>query len=199
MKKVIISILFILLILIAIAMGYVIYKSTNKYKNQYNNSIAEDIEDDCTYEYEFAESNDSILETTANQEKITPNTVLILKKYYIECQNVTEEYVELSDDMINMTKEELSEEYKGWEIEKFSPEEIILYKEFSGRCDEHYKLKINNNVINVYSISEDGKEILLEQTGISIEYLPENDLEDLKNGIDIHGREALNTMLEDFE
>ena len=42
---------------------------------------------------------------------------------------------------INLTKEELAEECMGWEIKAFEPEEISLYKEETGICNEHYIIK----------------------------------------------------------
>ena len=65
--------------------------------------------------------------------------------------------------------------------------------------DKTYILRDEENVINVYLIDENEKEVLYKVTDISSEYLPKEDIEKLKNGIKVKGIEELNKMLEDFE
>ena len=54
-------------------------------------------------------------------------------------------------------------------------------------------------VINVYYINESGKEILYRVTDISVKFLGEDDIKELKQGIEVIGTQKLNEMLEDFE
>ena len=65
--------------------------------------------------------------------------------------------------------------------------------------DTHYLLKDVYGYIEVYYLDEDKNEYLYEKTDISTEYLSEEDIDDLKVGIEVVGIEALNKMLEDFE
>ena len=65
--------------------------------------------------------------------------------------------------------------------------------------DTHYLLKDVYGYIEVYYLDENNKEYLYKKTDISTDYLSEEDLEDLKVGIEVVGTEALNKMLEDFE
>lgn len=63
----------------------------------------------------------------------------------------------------------------------------------------HYLVKSENNCITVYYVDESGNTILYKETGISINYLGEDDIKNLENGIDVYGAQDLNKLLEDFE
>lgn len=65
--------------------------------------------------------------------------------------------------------------------------------------DKTYILRDEENVINVYIIDENEKEVLYKVTDISSEYLAKEDIEKLKNGIKVNGIDELNKILEDFE
>ena len=62
-----------------------------------------------------------------------------------------------------------------------------------------YIIKENEGYIVVYQLDENGKEILIKNTGIVTSYLPEADILELKNGIKVMGKEKLNARLEDYE
>ena len=76
---------------------------------------------------------------------------------------------------------------------------IVLYKELNEFCNEHYKLKIENGYVRIYEVDEQKNEKLLKSTDISSEYLTTEDLEKLKNGIEIYTKKELNKTIEDFE
>lgn len=65
--------------------------------------------------------------------------------------------------------------------------------------NKHFILRAENDLISVYYINEKEEEILYRKTEISVEYLAEEDKEELKNGIEIEGVQNLNQLLEDFE
>ena len=67
------------------------------------------------------------------------------------------------------------------------------------KCNEHYILKLKDGVIAIYEEKEDESEVLKEMTGISTEYLTENDKMELEKGIKVYGKEELNSMIEDYE
>ena len=199
MKKTWIISLIIIVIMIGIVTGIIIYNTKQKDKNDNNmieneiNKISEKVTDDCINEY-----IDEI-ETNSNEEKISPNCLLILKRYYDECQHTINEYVDIPQDLVNGTEYDLKKEYPYWEIEKFSSTEIVLYKEFNSNCGQHFILKEDNGKITVYKINENSEEEVYEKTEISLEYLSETDKIKIKNGIKVNGIEELNQLLEDFE
>lgn len=72
-------------------------------------------------------------------------------------------------------------------------------KNLIGLCDEHYIVKENNGFISIYTVDKEGIHKLKENTEISTMYLPEQDLENLKVGINIVGKMNLYGFLEDYE
>ena len=147
--------------------------------------------------YALEQNND--VEVNSNEEKVSPKAQLIIKKYYELCSHTTKEYVELPQEMVNMTEEDVKEEYADFEVESFSANEIVLYKKEKGMCSEHYVLRPKDNIVAIYRIEEDGTETLIEETGISIEYLTQTDLINIQNGMKVYGKEKLNSIIEDFE
>ena len=137
----------------------------------------------------------------SNQEKlITPNTKIIIKTYYKDCNHIIEESAALEDEWINLNEEELSKQANNFTIQKFSPEEVVLYKEENGFCNEHYLLIEKNGYIEVYFLDEKGEmKFMTNIVDIATELLPERDREELKTGIKVYGKKELNKKIEDFE
>ena len=65
--------------------------------------------------------------------------------------------------------------------------------------DTHYLLRDVYGYIEVYYLDENNQEYLYKKTTISTDYLSQEDIDDLKIGIEVVGAEAMNKMLEDFE
>lgn len=201
MKKIyIISIIIISIFIISVVFTINLTKSKNENNKQEeikNTQISEIIEDECTEEYI---QEKELTPVVSEPEKISINAQLILKKYFSQCDHTINEYTEMPEECINMTKEELQEQYPDWEVIGFEPNKVTLYKEFDDTCGEHFKLKIEDGKINIYLINKDGTESLYEKTNISSEYLTETDLINInEEGLEIYGKEELNKTIEDFE
>ena len=202
MKKVWIIGLIIAIIIIGIILGIFIYnnnannnKQSSIVKNEIN-IVSEKVTDECTEEYQNSEKE---IETDSQEEKISPNCLLTLKKYYEECNHTINEYVDIPQDLVNGTEEDLKNEYPYWQVEKYSSNDIILYKEFNSNCGQHFVLREDNGKITVYKINENNEEEVYENTEISVEYLSETDKIKISEGIRVNGIEELNQLLEDFE
>ena len=202
MKKVWIIGLIIAIIIIGIILGIFIYnknannnKQSSIVKNEIN-IVSEKVTDECTEEYQNSEKE---IETGSQEEKISPNCLLTLKKYYEECNHTINEYVDIPQDLVNGTEEDLKNEYPYWQVEKYSSNDIILYKEFNSNCGQHFVLREDNGKITVYKINENNEEEVYENTEISVEYLSETDKIKISEGIRVNGIEELNQLLEDFE
>ena len=165
-----------------------------------NTYISEKIEDECTEEYKEEQmANQNTREVSSTEEKVAANAILILKKYYTKCDHTINEYVELPKELVNLTKEQVQEKYSDWEVIGFEKGKITLYKEFDDVCGEHFKLKIEDGKVVVYTVNNDRTETLYEKTNISSEYLTETDLLNMQDGLEIYGKEELNQVIEDFE
>ena len=204
MKKSWIIILVFAIIIIGIIAGLTIYDKNGKSKNNIVeneiNTVSEKITDECTEEYEELERQAKLdIETNSSEEKISPNCLITLKRYYNECQHTINEYIDIPQNLVNGTQEDLEKEYPNWEIQKYSSTEIILYREFDSNCGQHFILRNDNGKITVYKINEEMQEEVYEKTEISVEYLTEADKVEIQNGIRVNGIEELNQVIEDFE
>lgn len=144
-------------------------------------------------------ANATVETSSMENEKISPNAIVIEKKYYKSCDHLLREVVDVSEDLVNKTEEAVKEKYPGWKIEGFSPTEIVVYKETSGICEEHYLVKEHDGVIGIYTLDEYGQENFKEDTEILTQYLPTEDLEELKVGVKLVGQTSLYNFLENYE
>lgn len=193
MKKwIIITICIVILFAIGAGIGIYIYKI--------NNTIDLKIEEKT----ELANTNgyynsQNSIETSLMDNRISPNAIIIKKEYYKQCDHLEREEIEVPKSLVNGTKDDIQRAYSDWKIESYAPKEIVIYKEHEGICNEHYIVKEHNGVLGIYVLNENGDEIFKEDTEIQTQYLPEIDLEKVKNGISAVGQAQLNSVLEDFE
>lgn len=191
MKKTVWIIIIILIIIFGILVGVRIFKN----KNDVNNAI---INNNIIKQEENIEI--SLVETSADEkERTTPNTLIIYKTYYTKCKHYIQKYEDIDASLVNCTEDELKEKCKGWRIDKFSSKEVEMSKEEEKFCNEHYKLKLENSAIVIYNVDENGVETEYEQTGITTEYLTEEDILKLTIGIYVYGKENLTSTIEDYE
>ena len=140
-----------------------------------------------------------VVATNQSNVKLSPNATICFEKHYKECGHTIIEKETIEDDEVNKDEEYFKTAYSDWEIESFSADEVKLYKELDGTCDQHYLITIKDNNIAVYTIDEDGNTTLKEETDIPIQYLPEEDVRLLEQGITANGQNELAKKLEDFE
>lgn len=145
------------------------------------------------------QSNIQIVSTAGIEEKTSPNAMISFKIYYKQCKHTTIKNIQIPEELVNMTQEEIVKKYNDWILEDYSSNYIILKTEKEGVCDEHYLLKENNGYIAIYRIDELQNETLIETTGVVTAYLPEADLLELRDGIRVFGKDRLNARLEDYE
>lgn len=206
MKKTWVIISIIAIIIVGIVVGIGIYNNGKNHNKQNNiienniNLVSEKILDECTGEYEEIEKQAKTeIETNSNEEKISPNCLITLKRYYNECNHTINEYIDVPKELVNGTKEDIQKEYPNWEIQKYSSNEIIIYKEFDSNCGQHFILRDNDGKIVIYKINENNEEEEYERTEISVEYLTDTDKIEIQKGIRVNGIEELNQLIEDFE
>ena len=140
-----------------------------------------------------------LLEVNSKKEKTSPNCKITLKVYYKVCEHLIETIKNIENTEVNLTEEELKQKFKEWEIQKFTPNNIVLYKEINDFCNEHFLLKEEEGYIAIYKVDKDNKIEFFQTTEISTDYLAEEDLSKIKNGIKVYTQKELNKTLEDFE
>lgn len=193
-KKVLLFIGIIIIVAIGITVGINLY-SNNKDIGQ-QNTINNKIENKNNNEiYNISNT----IATSNKEEKTTPNTLMIYKTYYTKCNHYINEYKDIDISDVNLTEDEIQNKNREWTINEFSSEQVIFEKESEEFCNQHYKLKLIDNRIVIFNISEDGEEKEYKRTEISSEYLTQEDLLRLKEGITVYGKENLTSVLEDYE
>lgn len=195
MKKWILYIIISILLLISIGsiiLLITIYKDTksteldsiDKFAEVENNSIKNDTQ---------------IVTTSYSSTKISPNSVLKFNTYYKGCGHTVKEERNAQEDVINKSEQEISDKYVDWDIKKFSENDVVLYKEVDGVCDDDYIIREKDGNIVIFKLNNEGREVLYDTTSIEAQYLPETDFMQLKEGIKVNGLEKLNQIIEDFE
>ena len=139
------------------------------------------------------------IETSSIDMKVSPNAIIIQKRYYKACDHLIKEVVDIPEDLINKEQEDVIKKYSDWKLEGYSSKEIVIYKEFDGICNEHYVIKDHDGVIGIYTENNEGIQEWQEDTEISTMYLPDADLEQFKIGTKIVGKNNLYSFLEDYE
>lgn len=192
--------------ILAVASGIYIYKLDNmvddiarREKTLELSKLEELVEDECTkYNENNIVSEDAVVSTSKEEDKVTPNTILVLERFYERCGYTVIQETVMPYDVVNMTKEQMEEKYADWTIREFSAQEVVMYKVIDDRCNEHYVLKEDDGYIDIYKENEDGTLEILELTDISTQYLAEADIEKLQEGIKVHGEVELQKILEDY-
>lgn len=144
-------------------------------------------------------SGNEAIETSSLKTNISPNAIIIEKRYYKACDHLIREVIDVPESLVNKKEDDVKALYKEWKVEGYSPTEIVVYKEFKGLCNEHYVVKENNGVIGIFVQDENNVLEWQEDTEIVTKYLPDEDLENLKVGVKIVGKTNLSTFLEDYE
>ena len=183
-------IMIILLFALGVMMGIYFYGSDNtEDTNLLNVQLAE----------ESISENNVTVSTSLTEEKVSPNCTIVEKQYFTGCDHLIKDIKEIPEDWINMTEEQILEQYPDWTLESFTNNQIIVSQEKEGYCGEHYVIRTHNDVIGIYTLDENGKETLKEDTDIPTMYLTEEDLEILNKGIQAIGENQLHQVLEDYE
>lgn len=198
-KKWIICIIITIIIGLSIGIGLAVYSSSNGETEDMDLLSEKELADSEETNSNILQNTTNTVETSAIDANISPNAILIKKIYYEACDHLIREAEDIPEELVNKTEEDVKEAYSDWKIEEFSPTQIILYKTQSGNCGEHYFVQEHNGVIGIYTTDEYGVKKLQEDTEVSTQYLPEEDLSNLKAGIEIIGKTNLTEFLEDYE
>lgn len=192
-KKVYIGICILVVIGLGIVVGMYLYDMNNINEESFdNNTMQVNIEDNMV-------EVTNTLEIMNQDEKTTPNTLMVYTTYYTKCSHYINDYQDIDVTDVNLTEDDLKEKYRNWKISSFSPEQVNFEREVEGFCNQHFKLKMVDDHIIIYQINEDSQETEYEVTEITSEYLTQEDILKLQEGIIVYGKENLSSVLEDYE
>ena len=190
-------IMIIIVVLLALGGSIGIYINNLKNTSNKNSVKAKELADEL--KKTLVEEEQNTVSTSSKNIKISHNSIVVKNTLYKICNHEIRQTEAIPVELVNKEEKDIQQYYKDWEIKKYSPTEVVLYREKDEYCDKHYVLRENNGVIAIYKIDDNNKETLRENTQIQTKYLPEIDLIKLKSGIYAIGEEELNSILEDFE
>ncbi|HBJ12734.1 MAG: BofC C-terminal domain-containing protein [Clostridia bacterium] len=190
-------IMIIIVVLLALGGSIGIYIYNLKNTSNKNSVKAKELADEL--KKTLVEEEQNTVSTSSKNIKISHNSIVVKNTLYKICNHEIRQTEAIPVELVNKEEKDIQQYYKDWEIKKYSPTEVVLYREKDEYCDKHYVLRENNGVIAIYKIDDNNKETLRENTQIQTKYLPEIDLIKLKSGIYAIGEEELNSILEDFE
>ena len=190
-------IMIIIVVLLALGGSIGIYIYNLKNTSNKNSVKAKELADEL--KKTLVEEEQNTVSTYSKNIKISHNSIVVKNTLYKICNHEIRQTEAIPVELVNKEEKDIQQYYKDWEIKKYSPTEVVLYREKDEYCDKHYVLRENNGVIAIYKIDDNNKETLRENTQIQTKYLPEIDLIKLKSGIYAIGEEELNSILEDFE
>lgn len=199
---------FLLIIVFIVGLSVGLYTGTNSIENrnlsQNNNGNIEPIQDvvikkvQGKNEEENNSGEEKIVEVVRTEEKISPYAKLVIKKKFSKCNHTTVSIVDVPKELVNLPRKDLEEKYSGWEIEKFSSDEVILYREIAANCEDHFVLKEKDGNIAIYNETDEDKMNLVEILSVNLDLLSEEDKNNLQEGIKIYGKDELNSLIEDY-
>lgn len=187
----------IIVVLLALGGSIGIYIYNLKNTSNKNSVKAKELADEL--KKTLVEEEQNTVSTSSKNIKISHNSIVVKNTLYKICNHEIRQTEVIPVELVNKEEKDIQQYYKDWEIKKYSPTEVVLYREKDEYCDKHYVLRENNGVIAIYKKDDNNKETLRENTQIQTKYLPEIDLIKLKSGIYAIGEEELNSILEDFE
>ena len=190
-------IMIIIVVLLALGRSIGIYIYNLKNTSNKNSVKAKELADEL--KKTLVEEEQNTVSTSSKNIKISHNSIVVKNTLYKICNHEIRQTEAIPVELVNKEEKDIQQYYKDWEIKKYSPTEVVLYREKDEYCDKHYVLRENNGVIAIYKIDDNNKETLRENTQIQTKSLPEIDLIKLKSGIYAIGEEELNSILEDFE
>lgn len=195
MKKIkflLIGIFFCVTIYFSALIGYSLYKPINEPKEEINKNEAPLSTEDL---YKNLEKNVSKFETP----KITPSTKMIYE-YYYKKDGITESFEDIPPYfLIDLTRTELENKFKDWNIKSFSQKEVVMQKVLNSESNQHYILSEYDGYIAIFYEKEINGTNLKDITSIHINSFPKEEQEKIKKGIKIKGDEELIKILQDYD
>lgn len=189
MRKWVIAVLIVIIFILSVMAGFIVRSFINFSKNDKENNhivLAE-------------EKVEKMIDTSSKEITVSPNAEVVLTENFKKCGHTKTKRESAPREIVNLNKEKVKEYYKDWNLDEFSANEIKLSRNNKGICDEHYVIRESNGYISISVKNDIGEYIFKGLTDIPVQYLTEDDIAKLEQGIEVVGRENLNKFLEDFE
>ncbi|MGN1012835.1 MAG: hypothetical protein ACI4ON_03285 [Clostridia bacterium] len=192
--KVLYCLALVVLLFIGIGFGYIKTASFGDIKIK-NSSVLE-----FAKNYSLSPSKELVITASTKTYDIT----IVYEDYYSVCK----ESINTSKTEYGTTMDKVKEQEKKYQEEKGlvytikseSENKIVYTRTINENCPNHFKVILENNKINVYSIQGENKSIIyMTIDDVNVENLRDELKQMVKRGTYINSREELNRFIEDLE
>ena len=140
--------------------------------------------------------------TGSFQLAVGDDTKVVFRTHFTQCQTIRDEVLEPLEEMLGLNEKEFKEfsttKLAGWQVVRFSVDEVILFQTKNQICPNHFVVSHQDGFIAIYQYDEAGVRFLVEKTEIPISILPKNDQDQLSRGILKKTRAEVDQLLEDY-
>lgn len=190
MYRILVATIFVLLMTVGIYIGVEI---TDKDKQNSKNNNSDVLVSNTDNIYVYEEQADIV------QEEEIIDVDVKFTDVYPDCGHSIESEEHQENTTKTKVKEEIENKDLGYRLIG-EQEGILLYqKVHSGKCMNHYKVILENDLVNIYRIGKTGEFELYQTTEITSNMLRQGIKEQLEEGIEVDDIEELFLLMEDIE
>lgn len=135
-----------------------------------------------------------------NEEEIKDLEIEYIDKYLVcghDTSNTTNAYGISKSEFKKMLLEDVDK--NGYKLVKEEENKLTYVREHDQYCTDHYFVKIENGIVVIYNIINEGVSVKYKDTIISEETIRDSLKKELKIGIRADSQEALYEILEEIE
>lgn len=141
------------------------------------------------------ESEIVINKPQTNDIKYNKNAEFMLTETYL-CGHNKVTNTSLPEEFIGKTIGEIKSENPDYIITSYNDFSISALKVCDKHCDNHYIIKLNGNKLT--SFNKNSPDITIKEIKMNLYEYPSEDIEILKNGIEVGSKEEMLEFFEDF-
>jgi len=133
---------------------------------------------------------------------IQPSTVLVFETRYLPCNLTAQEEYPADPAQVGQSREQFLMYNPGWEIVAFSSEQVVAYREVTGRCEEllaRRTIRLQAGVVTVFFGDGGPHSPVMAVTDIREADLLPSDRERLRAGITVDSESEVWIILEGLE
>lgn len=141
-----------------------------------------------------------IRQETAKMDITTENTLLIFETNYTRCNDKIVEKRKAEDGETGLSRLDIKTKFPDWDVGEFSSVQVVLSKVLDDYCPNHFVLKDKDGMVVIYMPSEDeNKERDIQRTQISINKLPPDVQDEIKEGLVMDSLEEVEFFMESLD
>lgn len=131
----------------------------------------------------------------ANDVKYSENTEFMLTETFL-CGHNKVTNISLPQNFIGKTITEIKNENPEYTVTSYNDFSISAMKVFDKHCGNHYIIKLKGNKLMSYN--KNSPDIIVKEIKMNLMEYPDEDIEILKNGIEVGSKEEMLEFFEDF-